>query len=184
MTTKKDGGGEGRGERGEGERRGEPARKKENKESEKMLTKRFLTVVCLGATLACVACEKKNPNPTPAAGSNTGNAASDAIGNAANAIKKTAAQVHEEAVAAANNLYDSAREEFDGLADRISNSESPEKSTWQQLADGISARLDTAKEKLEAMRDENSDWKKLSAEFSDMMKDIGDSIKSLASKIK
>ena len=149
-----------------------------------MLSMRFLTVVCLGVAIGMAGCEKKTPTPTPASGSNRGSSASDVIGNAADALKKTAAQVHEEAVASANVLYDRAKEEFETLTRRINDSESPEKSTWQQLADGVRAKLAAAGEKLDAMRDENSDWKKLSAEFGEMMKDVGDSIKSLASKIK
>lgn len=149
-----------------------------------MSMKKFLTVVCLGAALTVVGCEKKKPSPTPAPGSSGVNSATDALNNATATMKKTAARLQEEAVGAAEGLYDSAKEEFDALADRISKSESPEKSTWQQLADGVKSQLAAAKDKLETMRDENADWKKLSGEFGELMKGIGDSIKSLASKVK
>jgi hypothetical protein len=134
----------------------------------------------LAVALAGSGCEKKGD----ASKKTTTGAINDAAKGAAGAVADAAARAKEEAVAAAQELYESTSTEFDALAAKVSSSTSPEKPVWQGLVDGVKAQLGEAKTKLESMRDENADWKKLSTEFSALMTKIGDGIKSLASQVK
>jgi hypothetical protein len=131
-------------------------------------------------------CEKKGGAGTT--GGTTGKKTTDAIKgaakDAANAAGDLAARAKEEAVATAQGLYESASAEFDTLADKVSKSTAPEKAAWEKLVDGVKTQLGEAKTKLEEMRPDNADWKKLSGEFSALMTKIGDSIKSIASQVK
>lgn len=134
----------------------------------------------LAVALAGAGCKKESE----ANKKTTTGAINDAAKGAAGAVADAAARAKEEAVAAAQELYESTMTEVDALAAKVSGSSSPEKPVWQGLVDGVKAQLGEAKTKLESMRDENADWKKLSTEFSALMTKVGESVKALASQVK
>ena len=130
------------------------------------------------AALCAAGCKEKS---TP---KGTTDALKDAAKNAANSVGDLAARAKEETVAAAQDLYESTAAEVDQLAKKVSESSSEQKPAWQKLVDDVKAQLGEAKTKLEAMRPDDADWKKLSSEFTSIMTKVGDSIKSLVSQVK
>lgn len=148
----------------------------------------LVAVLCAGFAFGLAACEKKTATPPTAGNTHAPNSTTDAIKNAAagaaDAVKDGAAQAKDTAVKTAENLFNSAKQEFDALAAKVANSSSPEKPVWERLVDNVKGHFTTAQEKLSAMRQDNADWSKLSDEFSSIMKQISDGVSSLASKVK
>lgn len=142
--------------------------------------KSLLMVGIAAAGLLLVGCDKKGGSGKQTTTDSLKNAAKDA----GKAVGDLAARAKEEAVATAQDLYEKTSNEVDALADKISQSASAEKPAWEKLVEGVKTQLTEAKAKLEEMRPDNSDWKKISAEFSSLMTKAGESLKSLASQVK
>jgi hypothetical protein len=153
------------------------------KEKTPMNAKLIFCVMCAAAATGLMGCDKKGSSNPPAGGTGS-KSTSDMLKSAGEKVDEVAKQAKEKAVAAAQDVYDAAKKEYDALAAKVSASSSPEKPLWQKAVDGVNEQLEEAGKKLNELKAENSDWKKISEEISSLMTKAKDGIKSLASQVK
>jgi hypothetical protein len=143
--------------------------------------------VSAALVLAASGCETKEaPKPAPPKGADTTppNKTVDAVNDAAAAVDSAAKDAKDKAVAAAQDLYDSAKRELDELAAKVSSSSSLEKPLWERAVDGVKSQFGEAERKLGDLKADNTDWERLSGEFSTLMTRAREGLKSLASQVK
>lgn len=147
----------------------------------------LVAAACVAMAIGVVGCEEKKPT-TPTSGGTApkgiGDSIKDAAKNAGETIDKAATQAKDKAVAAAEDLYNSTKSEFDALASKVSSSNSPQKPMWQTAVDSVKSHFNDAEKKLGELKADNSDWQKISGELSSLMTKIKEGIQSLASQVK
>lgn len=160
-----------------------------------MKTSAFAIALCACMSIGMTGCESKEaPKKAPETSKSPIDAVKGAAEKTGEAVKETAEKAKEtagdaakeakaKAIAAAESLHQSAKEQYEAISKKISDSTNPQKPVWQGALDGFKAQLDEAGKKLSNLKSDVPDWQTIQTELTSMLTTVNDGLKELASKV-